>query len=346
MGDHTDTSAGLAMPMALPLGITLSVEVTNGPTQWTSNSSAQPAFDADVAEPGTVEGPSAYPAGAAWVLRQIGFGAMPNLKGVATSTLPVGSGLSSSAALTVAFLMAWNAVAGLALAPMEIVHLARRVENEFVGLPCGLLDPWAIVFGESGRVLICDFDSVQTRSVLWPDELSVVIGHTGRSRELSAGGPYSQRVEEVRLAARQLGIGSLREANLEAIESIREPQIQARARHVVSENLRVEALATALTERDARQIGMLLRQSHASLRDDFEASSPELDAMVAACSESAGCLGARMTGAGWGGACVAIVQKSLVSSFLHQAKASYRDRTELEARFWVVEPSAGARQIG
>jgi galactokinase len=255
-----------------------------------------------------------------------------------TSTVPVGAGLSSSAAFEVACALALCDAAGFALAGTSLALAAQRAEHVATGVPCGVQDQMASVHGRTGHAVYLDCRTLGLEHLPMPDELGVLVVHSGVARTLE-GSPYAQRRAESQAVAAGLGLRVLRDATLEQVCDI------PRGRHAVTEMARVREFADALRARDLDALGALMLASHASSRDDMQVSIPELDALVE-CLVDAGAFGARLTGAGFGGCVVAIGPAESADMICTRASAAYRARTGLEPTAWVVRGSAGASGIG
>ena len=291
IGEHTDYNDGLCLPFAIELGVTVTARLRDGAHVVTSPDLAGD----DPFLRGTVE-----------ELRRAGI-EVPGCVVEVESDLPREAGLSSSAALCIALSLALCEAAGAgAPEPLELARLCARVENDWAGAQTGLLDQLASLLGEEGRAVRLDMRSFESRPV--DLELS---GHTlavldsGASRDLAASG-YNERREECRRAGKALGIESLRDA---ADGSSLDPPLDRRVRHVISENDRVDEAIAALEASDAAALGSVLDASHASLRDDYEVSVPEVERAVTAC-KAAGALGARIMGGGFGGSVLALFPAS------------------------------------
>ena len=287
IGEHTDYNDGLCLPFAIELGVTVTANVRAGTDEVTSPN----LTEGDPFLRGTVE-----------ELRRAGI-EVPGCVVEVESDLPREAGLSSSAALCVALALALCEAAGSgAPEPLELARLCARVENDWAGAETGLLDQLASLLGEEGHAVRLDMRSFDAR----PVELALG-GHTlavldsGASRDLAASG-YNERREECRRAAEELGVDSLRDAPDGS--SLTAP-LDRRVRHVVSENERVDEAVAALEAKDAAALGRLLDASHASLRDDYEVSVPDVERAVEAC-KAAGALGARIMGGGFGGSVLAL----------------------------------------
>ncbi|HEY3524306.1 MAG TPA: hypothetical protein VGK63_11445, partial [Candidatus Limnocylindrales bacterium] len=292
-----------------------------------------------------------YVAGTAWSLAEDGIRLRP-MRGVIASTLPPSSGLSSSAALELA--AAWTlAEAPEALDPIRVVRLCQRAENAYVGVRTGLMDQFACAMGRPGAAVLLDCRSLDWRPVPLPlDRAIPVVVHSGSSRSLD-GSAYNDRRAQCEagvaaIARTQPAVRSLRDvtpAMLEAAAAELEPVTLRRCRHVVTENARVLATADALEAGDLEAVGRLLAASHASLRDLYEVSSPELDALVEIAMAVPGVFGARMTGAGFGGCIVALAAPAAVGPLADAVRAEYPRRTRLDPRIWAVTPVVGAGRI-
>jgi galactokinase len=303
VGDHTDTTGGWCLPMAIDLATTVRGEPGGGAVVLRSDSQAAPAVvPLEVAEPATVQpGWARYVAGVVAELRpSAGF------VGTVTSTVPPGAGLSSSAALEVAVALAL----GFEGSPHDLALLCQRAEQRASGVPCGVMDQLASAAGVAGHALLLDCSTLSVEPVPLPPDVEVLAVHSGEARRL-AGSAYADRRAEVEAA--EAVVGPLRTASPETVEAIDHELLRRRARHVVTENARVHALAAALRARDLSGAGALMAESHASLRDDFEVSTPALDALVERLRATPGVLGARLTGAGFGGCAVVLARPGAIA---------------------------------
>ena len=253
------------------------------------------------------------------------------------SDVPIGAGLSSSAALTVASAVALCAVAGFELPPLELAEACREAEESATGVRGGIMDQLTSICGRAGHALLIDCRSLEVRPVPMPPQIAVLVVHSGTSRRLDSSG-YSARREACEETAAALGLPALRDATAEQVADV------PHARHVVSENARVHETAEALAAGDLAELGRLLVESHVSLRDDYEVSTPALDALVEELV-AAGAAGARLTGAGFGGCVVAVVDAARVDAVADAAATRYRDRTGLEPRAFVCRAVDGARTV-
>ncbi|HYF44989.1 MAG TPA: galactokinase [Acidimicrobiales bacterium] len=298
IGDHTDYLGGLVLPMAIDLGTTIEGERGGDAVVLRSADEDEPAVvPIAIEDPTTVEpGWARYVAGVvAEVQPALG------VEGTVATTLPIGAGLSSSAALEVAVALAL----GFDGSPLALAQTCQRAEQRATGVPSGIMDQLASAAGEEGHALLVDCGVLTTRPVAVPEGVEVVVVDSGEARTL-VGSPYAERRAQAEQA--EALIGPLREATTVALKGIDDELVQARARHVMTENARVWAFAEALEGGWLDEAGRLMVASHASLRDDYEVSTPTLDALVARLVDTPGVYGARLTGAGFGGCVVALTE--------------------------------------
>jgi len=354
IGEHTDYNDGFVLPAAIDLEIRIAYLPTDdGRVELTLADTGERAGFA-IESIGPRRGTWLdYVAGTAWAMREAGA-PVRGFRGVLASDLPPGAGLSSSAALELA--SAW-ALAGdrpPALDPMTLARTAQRAENEYVGVLCGLMDQFAVTFGEPGAALLLDCRSLEHRAVRLPsDELAIVACHSGSPRRLEASAYNERRASCAAavsaIAAHEPGVRALRDvtpALLRAVADRLEPATLRRVRHVVTENARVRDTVAALEAGDLAGLGHLFAASHASLRDDYEVSSPELDLLVDIAAATPGVVGARLTGAGFGGCTVNLVRRDAVPALRAAVERDYGSRTGLVARVFEVEAAAGAGLAG
>ena len=296
IGDHTDYTGGLALPMAIAEGTTVTVERGGDVVRLTSDQAPLPAVvPLATADPSAVEPPWArYVAGVVAELRP-----ETGATGTVTTTLPLGAGLSSSAALEVAVALALG-FEGDALA---VAQLCQRAEHRASGVPCGIMDQLTSAAGVEGALLLLDCRALTVKPVPLPAGVAVVGVHSGVPRAL-AGTAYAERRAQCAAAERE--VGPLRDAQLDDLTALADEVLRRRARHVVTENARVLAFVDALAAGDHALAGAAMNDSHASLRDDFEVSTPAVDARVEGLAAEPGVFGARMTGGGFGGMVIAL----------------------------------------
>lgn len=328
IGDHTDYTGGWVLPMAIDRGTT--VELRRGGSSVELTSASEPEeFRAPLGlsreEAASTAGWGRYVAGVMAVLRPSAGGT-----GTVSSDLPIGAGLSSSSSLTVAAALAL----GFGGSALDLARLGQQAETLGSGVPGGIMDQLCSAAGVAGHALLIDCTNLTVDPVPLPPEAEVLVAHCGRPRTL-VGSPYAERRAACEAAAGQ--IGPLRDASLADAESLADRVLRRRARHVVTENTRVLAAAEALGAADLAAVGSLMSASHASLRDDFEVSTPELDALVMQLEAVRGVFGARLTGAGFGGCVVALAEPGTLARI---------DPASLPGPIWLVHPSPGARVEG
>jgi galactokinase len=340
IGDHTDYNEGFVLPVAIDLScvirstpnedgvVRIRSEDVDGSVELAADGSTSPADIADLW--------GRYAAGVVGTLAERGRPPV-GIDAVVTSTIPLGAGLSSSAALEVAVGLALCDAAGFELPQLELALACQEAEHVATGVPCGIMDQLASLAGRHNHALLIDCRSLEVRPIALPPRLAVLIVHSGVSRSL-AESAYAERQEACAAMAALLGLHSLRDATMEQVAD--EPP----ARHVVSENARVLAAAEALEAGDVAAVGPLLNESHASLRDDFQVSTPELDALVAALQE-AGAIGARLTGAGFGGCVVGLSSRDDAALIVETAAGHYWAETGKQPRAFVFRAVDGAGRI-
>ena len=351
VGEHTDYNEGFVLPFAITQR-TVVAAARRGDDVITLTSTHQPgtvrARLGDIA-PGAVTGWAAYPLGIAWALGQVR--ALPSPAGAdlfIDSDVPTGGGLSSSAALQMAAAGALTTLWDLDLSPAELVGAGQRAENEIVGAPTGIMDQYAVLFGEAGAALFLDCRTRQPRTVplrLAASGLALVLTDTGERHSHAAGG-YAARRASCEKAASTLGVPALRDlgpADLPWMEGLLDPETFRRARHVVTENARVAATVAALETDDMDAVGRYLTASHRSMRDDFEITTPTLDLAVET-ALAVGALGTRMTGGGFGGSTISLIDAERVPA-LTGAMTEVFGRAGLAApRISQVSPGPGAHR--
>lgn len=329
IGEHTDYSGGLCLPMAIQLGTEIRLRPReDAPLRLTSELDPEPLeLHLPIPlDPAAIQ--ALHPQWGRYVAAvAASFGVRAGGIGQVHSTLPAGAGLSSSAALEVAAALAL----GVETDPRSLALGCQRAEAAAVGVPTGIMDQLASAAGVAGAALLLDAGTLEIRPVTLPLGLEVVVAHSGVGRTLE-GSAYADRRAEV-MAAEAL-VGALRDATLAAVEGIRDPVLRRRARHVVTENRRVRSMCEAFASGDLGQAGRLLDESHESLASSFEVSTPALDALAERLRRTPGCYGARLTGAGFGGCVVAFSSPGLLE------RAA--ERGPLPGPAWVVEAAAGA----
>ena len=346
IGEHTDYNAGLALPFAVAQGCVAAVTTARGRFTAASaqNRERLEIDDLDELPGGWVR----YVLGPARVLRDRGHD-VPPVRVEIDSDVPVGAGLSSSAAVVCSVTTALDDLLGLRLTADELLAVSRAVENDVVGAPTGGLDQLASLRCRDGHVLRCDFRNLSTELVPFSPAahgLEVLVVDT-RVEHGHADGEYAARRAACEEAANRLGVASLREVTDlgAALAALDDEVLRRRARHVVTENERVRQVVGLLRQDDVAAIGPLLSASHASLRDDFQVTVPELD-LAARVLEDAGALGARMTGGGFGGCVIALIPQDRVAAATSAVQEAFAAAGHGGPGVFTARPSAGARPIG
>jgi len=353
IGEHTDYNEGFVLPIAIDLGISIALVPTDDRhvTLTLAANDSTEGFELDAIGPRTGRWID-YVAGTAWAMAEAGL-PVRGFRGLLASDLPQDAGLSSSAALELASALALSGGAEPPVDRMTLARVAQRGENEHVGVACGLMDQFASAFGQAGCALLLDCRSLEHRAVpLALEEVALVVTDSGSPRRLEQSAYNERRAQcdaaVAAIATREPGVRSLREvtpAMLDAASGTMSPVLERRARHVVEENARVLATVAALEAGDLVAVGRLFDASHASLRDLYEVSSPELDALVEIAGAVPGVLGARLTGAGFGGCTITLVRRDAVGRLSAVIEASYPARTGLTPRVFEVGAARGAEVV-
>jgi galactokinase len=345
IGEHVDYNDGLVLPFALPWTTTTRASSRNGEGVTVRSKGSGSVEFAVTAEPGEVTDWGGYVAGVIWGLRQRGFD-VPGYDLVVESDVPLGAGLSSSAALTCSVAAAVSDDCGFGLSPEDIAEVARVAENEFVGVSTGAMDQLAAMLCRQGSALLVDCRSLHTRPIelgLAEAGLQLLLINTEVTHEL-AGSEYGARRSDCDEAARELGVPALRDASLDQVATLSNDRLRRRAHHVVTEIARVDEVVALLDASRPADVGALLTASHQSLRDDYEVSSEELDATVDA-ALSAGALGARMVGGGFGGCAIALCRSGDEARVRQQVQETYDNLGWRAPTITTPEPSEGAHKV-
>ena len=300
IGEHTDYCGGLVMPTLINQQLKVQISLTDDNQIHGHSStfgSAQASFD-NVPDGSWL----CFVKGAISLMNEKGA-SITGLNILTTSDIPAGGGVSSSAAFEIALLRALSQLCQIAIDPKEMAIMGQRIEHEFIGTKCGIMDQMAVACASLGQALSLDCQSLETDIVTIPEDIAFAVIHSGSSRKLSDS-LYNIRLEETRQSASQIGVAHLSDASLSDIEQLSDEILKRRSHHVISENMRVQAAKDALKENDALRLGALMTESHLSLRNDYEVSSDALDHLVSV-AVAQGAYGARLTGAGFGGCIVA-----------------------------------------
>ena len=350
IGEHTDYNDGFVMPMAIDRAVFIAGRNTGGDrvrihsVDFGEESSFSLNDVADITPAG--DNWLEYVKGMAWALADSGK-SLAGWEGVLLGDVPVGAGLSSSAAVELAVARAFHQGADWSWDAAAMAQLGQRAENRWVGVNCGIMDQMISACGKDGHALLLDCRSLQGQHVPLPDEVAVVVLDTSTRRGL-VDSYYNERRAQCEVAARFFSVGVLRDVDEETFANrmhALDETPRRRARHVISENARTERAAEAMRQGDARALGLLLNESHVSLRDDFSVSSEALDAMVECAQDQASCYGARMTGAGFGGCAVALVHANHTASFVEDTAQAYSARTGHDPSLYVCRATEGAEVL-
>jgi galactokinase len=353
IGEHTDYNDGFVLPMAIDRVVAAAFRPRSDRRLRAHAVAFQETREADLdaLQPDGHGGWMAYIAGVAWAFQSVGH-RLPGLDLVIDGDVPLGAGLSSSAALEVAVALAMATVAGLPWEPAAMAALARRAETDFVGVACGVMDQMAATACRQGHALLLDCRSLTGVPIPLPRGVAVIVMDTGVRRQLSASAYNDRRhsCQTAVLALQRLDpeVRALRDVSADLLERGRDLLDAAtwrRAGHVVAEMARPQAFAAALDAGDLQRAGRLLDESHASLRDLYQVSCPELDLVTDLAHSQPGCLGARMTGAGFGGCALALVQAGHTGAFLDSMARTYHAKSGREGAFFACRPAAGARLL-
>src|SRR3990172_1744287 len=373
LGEHTDYNDGFVLPIAIDRAVTLAASRCSShlASIVSIEYDESATFQITEVKPGSDEGwiayptpqrvgrgspkatPSwaAYPASVAWSLREAGC-TLCGMDAVMTSNVPIGAGLSSSAAVEVAFATTWEHLSGFTLRKPLLARLCQRAENEFVGVMCGIMDQTICAMGRAGHALLLDCRDQSIQHVPLPAGYAVIVADTRVERSLAASAYNERRAqcgEAVRLLqSRDPSIAALRDVTPAFLKQHAQDlpdEIGKRARHVVSENARVLESVEALKRGDVEQFGRGMIASHRSLRDDYEVTCRQLDLMVEAALRIEGVAGARMTGAGFGGCTVNLVREDAVERFLVEVPERYKSATGIDPVVYVCKAAEGASLV-
>lgn len=342
IGEHTDYNDGFVLPMAIDRAawIALRPRSDRRVCIHALEMGETAAFNLDDLQKGN--GWAEYPKGVAWALQEDGL-TLSGWEGVLSGNVPRGAGLSSSAAVEVAVARAFYALANRAWDPAQAARLAQKAENRWVGVNCGIMDQMVSAAAIEGHALFLDCRALTYEHVPLPSGSAVVVLDTSTRRGLVASA-YNERRAQCETAARHFGVRALRDVSLSRFQenaASLDPVTLKRARHVIGENERVLEAVEAMRGGDAARLGELFNASHASLRDDFEVTNDALNWMVEIAQAQPGCYGARMTGAGFGGCAVALVEEEAAAGFVAAVETAYRLRSGLEPAIYVCKPAAG-----
>ena len=344
IGEHTDYNDGFVLPIAIDRAVWIALRPTT--TQHVIlhalNLKQSAEFSLDSIQHENQQWVE-YIKGVAWALQQAGY-LLGGWEGLIASDIPIGAGLSSSAALELAAARAFAAVSSYPWEAIKMAQIGQQAERKWVGVNCGIMDQMISAVGHAGHGLLIDCRSLKTELVPLPPDITVVVLDTATRRGL-VDSAYNERRQQCKMAARFFGVPALRDVSqteFDAKAEALDPVVFRRARHVISENIRTLQAANTMSQKDAVKFGQLINASHISLRDDFEVSSPELDQMVDCAQQESTCYGARLTGAGFGGCAIAIVHANAVQNFTETVTINYQTATGLQPEIYVCTAADGA----
>lgn len=347
IGEHTDYNDGFVLPMAIDRAVWIALRPrADRDVHIHSLDFAETAvFNLDQLSKETGHWRE-YLKGVTWALQTDGF-QLQGWEGVMAANIPQGAGLSSSAALEMATARAFTAVTGQLWDAPRMALLGQKAENAWVGVNCGIMDQMISAAGQAGHALLIDCRTLKTKPAPLPPGTAVIVLDTNTRRGL-VDSAYNERRAQCEEAAKFFGVPSLRDVSITdflASEDGLTPLIRRRARHVITENIRVLNAISAMQNGDPHLLGTLMNESHVSLRDDFAVSSHELNVMADIAQAQPGCYGARMTGGGFGGCAVALVGAETAVTFAQAMTQAYQQATDLTPAIYICQPSAGASVI-
>lgn len=345
IGEHTDYNGGLVLPVALPHATYAALAPRDDDLVRVGSLQESAPWSGSLDSAAAATGWAAYAAGTLWALREDGV-ALPGVDVLVGGTVPLGAGLSSSAALECSVAVAACAAAGVTLERQRVVDACIRAETDVARAPTGGMDQTVSMLAEAGAALLIDFDAGSSRPVplmLAEAGLALLVTDTRVTHALVDGG-YGERRADCEAAAAALGVPSLRRATSSSVDSIPDDRLRRRARHVVTEIERVRGVVDALGAGDWTTVGACFAESHLSMRDDFEISCPELDLVVDTAVES-GALGARMTGGGFGGSALSLVPVARLDAVVQAIDGAFSAAGLQAPQHLVAEPAAGAERL-
>jgi galactokinase len=359
IGEHTDYNDGFVLPMAIDHAVWIALRPRDDSVVRINSLDLKLAADFELDSLSKGEGWVEYLKGVAHEL-QIENYKLRGWEGVMAGDVPIGAGLSSSAAVELATTRAFASVSGFEWDAVEMAKIGQKAENHWVGVNCGIMDQMASAASKAGHALFLDCRSLEIQHVPVPADVAVVVMDTSTRRGL-VDSAYNERRSQCEQAARYFGVKALRDVGVNEFEERRRHHpatkgsvegkrevsdaVWRRAKHIITEDQRVLDAIKAMHMGDIKTMGKLFNESHMSLRDDFEVTNEALNQIVESALEQGGCYGARMTGAGFGGCAVALVEKEKAQSFAEAVSMAYRQRSGLDASVYVCQASKGASLI-
>jgi galactokinase len=345
IGEHTDYNDGFVLPMAIDhaVWIALSPRADSQVRIRSLDLEVDSAFDLNSLTKG--EGWLEYIKGVAYQLQKAGH-ELRGFDAVMTGDVPRGAGLSSSAAVELATARAFAEISGFAWDAAQMAKISQKAENEWVGVNCGIMDQMASAASREGYALFLDCRTLEYQHAPLPENTSVVILDTSTRRGL-VDSAYNERRSQCEEAAHWFGVKALRDVSEDEFEKRNglSEVVMKRARHIITENARVLEAVQVMKAGNVKRLGELFNASHNSLRDDFEVTNEALNQIVECAQEQSNCYGARMTGAGFGGCAVALVQEENAQEFTNAVSAAYKQRSGLDASVYVCKASEGASLV-
>ena len=345
IGEHTDYNGGFVLPLAIDRAVWIALQPRDDcrVVVYSADYDQSGEFSLDELQSNQNTGWIEYLRGTAWSLQEAGH-RLTGWEGVLMGDVPLGAGLSSSAALEMATARALAAAGNLAWNPAEMAKLGQHAENKWVGVNCGIMDQLISAAGQAQHAMLIDCRSLDTRPVPFPSGVAVVVLDTSTRRGL-VDSAYNERRSQCEAAAKFFGVTALRDVSPEQFRQSADgldALTRRRALHVITENSRTLQAAEAMQHGNAMELGRLMYESHRSLRDDYEVSSDALNAMVECASDHEACYGARMTGAGFGGCAMALIRAEAADDFVHHVTTSYQQKTGHAPAVYVCQATNGA----
>ena len=342
IGEHTDYNNGFVLPMAIDRHIKIAFKPRNDDKIKLQSIGFDSEIDCSIHDDNFKGDWQDYVISICWVLLKNNY-ELKGWEGVMTSNIPVGAGLSSSAALLLAILKVFSVTSNFKWDGLEMAKLARTAENDFLKLKSGIMDQMICALGRPGHAMLLDCRDLLSKFVTIPSNVKIIILDTLTRREL-VDSKYNERVKQCEASAEYFGCSSLRDVDIKTFEEKKsglDKLLMKRSKHVVYENNRVLEVSKAMKNNDVNKIGELINDSHYSLKNDYQVSSKELDIMVEIAQKEAGCFGARMTGAGFGGCAVALIDESFQEQFMRNIFNTYYLKTGIKPMIYISNPSSG-----